>query len=42
MQDELMQQGVELMLYGMGNVFNYLALLIVEITYMSIGVRRSV
>ena len=42
MQDELMQQGVELMLYGMGTVFTFLALLIVATTFMSIVVRRFV
>lgn len=42
MQNELMQQGVELMLYGMGTVFTFLALLIVATTFMSIVVRRFV
>jgi oxaloacetate decarboxylase gamma subunit len=42
MQNELMQQGIELMLYGMGTVFTFLALLIVATTVMSILVRRFV
>jgi oxaloacetate decarboxylase gamma subunit len=42
MQNELRKQGVELMLYGMGTVFTFLALLIVATTFMSIVVRRFV
>lgn len=42
MQNHLMQQGVELMLYGMGTVFVFLALLIVVTTIMSSLVQRFV
>ncbi len=42
MQDNLFQQGVELMVYGMGTVFTFLALLIVATTLMSYFVRRFV
>jgi len=35
MQDEIVAQGVELMLYGMGTVVLFLALLIVATTQMS-------
>ncbi len=35
MQSNLMQQGVELMLYGMGTVFVFLVLLIVVTSIMS-------
>ena len=40
MQDSLMQQGVELMLYGMGTVFVFLALLILATVLMSAVVAR--
>lgn len=40
MQDSLIQQGVELMLFGMGTVFVFLALLIVCTTVMSSLVQR--
>jgi len=36
MQQTLMQQGVELMLYGMGTVFVFLALLVVATTVLSV------
>ena len=42
MQDNLMQQGVELMLYGMGTVFTFLALLIIATTAMSAFLQRFV
>lgn len=35
MQESLMQQGVELMLYGMGTVFVFLTLLVILTTAMS-------
>lgn len=35
MQQTLMQQGVELMLYGMGTVFVFLALLVLATTALS-------
>lgn len=35
MQDNFMQQGIELMLYGMGTVFTFLVLLIIATTLMS-------
>ena len=37
-----MQQGVELMLYGMGTVFTFLALLIIATTLMSSLLQRFV
>lgn len=40
MQDNLFQQGVELMVYGMGTVFTFLALLILATTLMSHVVRK--
>ncbi|MGK0500408.1 MAG: oxaloacetate decarboxylase gamma subunit [Oceanicoccus sp.] len=40
MQDNLMQQGVELMLYGMGTVFVFLAVLVVATTAMSALIAR--
>lgn len=40
MQDNLMQQGIELMIYGMGTVFVFLAVLIVVTTTMSKIVQR--
>lgn len=40
MQDNLMQQGIELMLYGMGTVFTFLALLIIATTLMSAILQR--
>ena len=40
MQNDLMQQGIELMLYGMGTVFTFLALLIVATTLMSAVITR--
>ncbi|ARN76394.1 oxaloacetate decarboxylase gamma chain [Oceanicoccus sagamiensis] len=42
MQDLLLQQGVELMLYGMGTVFTFLVLLIVATTLMSAVLQRFV
>lgn len=40
MNDELMAQGVELMLYGMGTVVVFLALLVLVTTFMSRLVNR--
>lgn len=40
MQQSLMQQGIELMLYGMGTVFTFLALLIIATTLMSAVLQR--
>ncbi len=40
MQDALIQQGVELMLYGMGTVFVFLALLVALTTLMSTILNR--
>ena len=40
MQDQLMRQGFELMLYGIGTVFTFLVLLIVATTLMSYLLRR--
>lgn len=40
MQQDLMQQGVSLMLYGMGTVFVFLTVLIVVTTCMSYILRR--
>jgi oxaloacetate decarboxylase gamma subunit len=40
MNDELMAQGVELMLYGMGTVVVFLALLVLVTTFMSQLVNR--
>ena len=40
MQDSLMQQGVDLMLYGMGTVVIFLAILVVCTTLMSRMVQR--
>ena len=40
MQNNLMQQGIELMLYGMGTVFTFLALLIIATTLMSAVLQR--
>ncbi|MDC3332895.1 OadG family protein [bacterium] len=40
MQETLLSQGVELMLYGMGTVFTFLALLVVLTTIMSALVQR--
>ena len=42
MQDNLLEQGVELMLYGMGTVFVFLAVLIVAMTIMSSLMQRYV
>ena len=42
MQESLMQQGVELMIYGMGTVFVFLAVLIVATTIMSSLLQRFV
>lgn len=42
MQQTLMQQGVELMLFGMGTVFVFLALLIIATTIMSAVLRHFV
>ncbi len=40
MQQSLMQQGIELMLYGMGTVFVFLAVLVVTTTIMSALLQR--
>ena len=40
MQDNFMQQGIELMLYGMGTVFTFLVLLIIATTLMSALLQR--
>ena len=40
MQNTLVQQGIELMLFGMGTVFIFLALLVVVTTVMSALVER--
>ncbi|MFA7553429.1 MAG: OadG family protein [Spongiibacteraceae bacterium] len=42
MQDSLVQQGVELMLYGMGTVFVFLVVLILATTAMSSLMQRFV
>ncbi|MCR8923231.1 OadG family protein [Dasania sp. GY-MA-18] len=42
MQQTLMQQGAELMLYGMGTVFVFLTLLVVLTTIMSSLIQRYV
>lgn len=42
MQQTLWQQGVELMLFGMGTVFVFLSLLIVMTTMMSAFIQRFV
>ena len=42
MQESLMQQGVELMLYGMGTVFVFLTLLVILTTAMSALLSRFV
>ncbi|WP_026244756.1 OadG family protein [Dasania marina] len=42
MQQTLMQQGTELMLYGMGTVFVFLTLLVVLTTIMSALIQRFV
>ena len=41
-QDSLVQQGVELMLYGMGTVFVFLVLLIIVTSLMSSLLQRFV
>ena len=40
MQNQLLQQGVELMLYGMGTVLTFLVLLIIATTIMSSFLQR--
>lgn len=35
MQESLIQQGVDMMLYGMGTVFTFLVMLVVAISLMS-------
>lgn len=40
MQDSLLQQGIELMIFGMGTVFVFLAVLVVVTTLMSFIVQR--
>ena len=40
MQNELIQQGVELMLFGMGTVLTFLVLLIIATTTMSYLLQR--
>ena len=42
MQGNLVQQGVELMLYGMGTVFTFLVLLIIATSLMSFLLQRFV
>jgi len=42
MQETLMQQGINLMLYGMGTVFVFLTLLVIATTFMSSMVTRFV
>lgn len=42
MQNSLMEQGLELMLYGMGTVFVFLALLVLAILLMSAIIRRLI
>lgn len=42
MQDNLLQQGIELMLFGMGTVFVFLALLVLITTAMSALLRRYI
>lgn len=42
MQESLMQQGVELMLYGMGTVFVFLTLLVILTSTMSVLLGRFV
>ncbi len=40
MQESLMQQGIELMGFGMGTVFIFLTVLVVATTFMSAMVQR--
>ena len=40
MQDSVMQQGVDLMIYGMGTVFVFLAILVVATQCMSWCIQR--
>ncbi len=40
MSDTLMQQGVDLMLYGMGSVVVFLTLLVIAMVLMSGGINR--
>lgn len=40
MQESLLQQGVELMIYGMGTVFVFLAILVFITTLMSTLIQR--
>ncbi len=40
MSDTLMQQGVDLMLYGMGSVVVFLTLLVIAMVLMSSGINR--
>ncbi|MDG1292601.1 MAG: OadG family transporter subunit [Pseudomonadales bacterium] len=40
MQNQLIQQGIELMLYGMGTVLTFLVLLIIATTVMSALLQR--
>ena len=42
MQSELLEQGIELMLYGMGTVFVFLALLVISTSLMSALIQRLV
>jgi oxaloacetate decarboxylase gamma subunit len=41
MQQDIMQQGIDLMIFGMGTVFVFLTVLVVSMTLMSIIVQRS-
>ncbi len=40
MQTEIMQQGVDLMLFGMGTVFVFLTVLVISMTIMSAVIQR--
>ncbi len=40
MQQDIMQQGVDLMLFGMGSVFVFLTVLVISTTIMSSFVQR--
>jgi oxaloacetate decarboxylase gamma subunit len=42
MQDSLLEQGIELMIYGMGTVFVFLAVLVVATTLMSSLMQRYI
>jgi oxaloacetate decarboxylase gamma subunit len=40
MQQDIMQQGIDLMIFGMGTVFVFLTVLVASMTVMSIIVQR--